>query len=111
MFDKECFIEECRAPLREQDAQEAMLELVARVMSEPEKIVQALGEPNRAGVNTLYKQDDLTVLNLCWGPGMEVKPHDHRMWAVIGIYAGREQNYFYRRSEQGLEDSNLRLRA
>ncbi|MDB5926174.1 MAG: hypothetical protein JWN13_5110 [Betaproteobacteria bacterium] len=102
MFDKECFIEECRAALREQDAQEAMRELVARVMSEPAQIVQALGEPNRAGVNTLYKQDDLTILNLCWGPGMEVKPHDHRMWAVIGIYAGREENFFYRRSEHGL---------
>jgi predicted metal-dependent enzyme (double-stranded beta helix superfamily) len=24
-------------------------------------------------------------------------PHDHRMWAVIGIYTGREDNVFWRR--------------
>jgi predicted metal-dependent enzyme (double-stranded beta helix superfamily) len=33
---------------------------------------------------------------------MTVYPHDHRMWAVIGIYGGREDNTFYRRSLQGL---------
>lgn len=102
MFDKERFIEECRAALKEQDTQAAIRELVARAVSAPAEIMQALGEPKRAGVNTIYKTDDLTILNLCWGPGIEFKPHDHRMWAVIGIYTGREENFFYRRSDQGL---------
>jgi predicted metal-dependent enzyme (double-stranded beta helix superfamily) len=44
----------------------------------------------------------LTILNVLWGPGMSLYPHDHRMWAVIGIYSGRENNAFYRRSEAGL---------
>ncbi|HXZ44872.1 MAG TPA: hypothetical protein VEH53_08565, partial [archaeon] len=35
-------------------------------------------------------------------PGMSIYPHDHRMWAVIGLYGGREDNIFYRRSAQGL---------
>jgi predicted metal-dependent enzyme (double-stranded beta helix superfamily) len=26
-----------------------------------------------------------------------VMPHDHRMWAVIGVYTGREDNIFWRR--------------
>jgi len=26
-----------------------------------------------------------------------VMPHNHRMWAVIGIYTGREDNVFWRR--------------
>jgi len=31
-------------------------------------------------------------------PGMRmVMPHNHRMWAVIGIYTGREDNVFWRR--------------
>ena len=25
------------------------------------------------------------------------KPHNHQMWAVIGIYSGREDNIFWRR--------------
>ena len=28
---------------------------------------------------------------------MEVMPHNHSMWAVIGIYGGREDNIFWRR--------------
>lgn len=42
------------------------------------------------------------MLNVIWAPGMSIYPHDHRMWAVIGIYGGREDNTFYRRSAQGL---------
>ncbi|GMQ77487.1 MAG: hypothetical protein BMS9Abin01_2842 [Gammaproteobacteria bacterium] len=33
------------------------------------------------------------------GPNMDLHPHDHRMWAVIEIYGGREDNKFYRRSK------------
>ena len=28
---------------------------------------------------------------------MTLLPHDHRMWAVTGIYTGREDNIFWRR--------------
>ena len=103
MFEKERFIEECRAALKQRDTHAAVRELVARAVSEPKQIVRALGEPERAGVETIYKADDLTILNLCWGPRMKFKPHDHRTWAVIGIYEGCEQNVFYQRAEQGLK--------
>jgi predicted metal-dependent enzyme (double-stranded beta helix superfamily) len=102
MFDQERFIEDCRAALRERDPRGAIRELVSRAVSEPQQVIRAFGEPQRAGVNTIYRADDLTILNLCWGPQMRFKPHDHRMWAVIGIYGGRECNVFYRRSETGL---------
>jgi len=102
MFEKERFIEECRAALKESSAQEAVRELVERAVREPSGIVRALGEPLRSGVETIYRASDLTILNLCWGPRMDIRPHDHRMWAVIGIYGGCEQNTFFRRGEQGL---------
>ena len=102
MFEKECFIEECRALLRETKPQAAIRELVARAVSEPARVERALGAPRRAGVETVYKADDLTILNLCWGPGMKIHPHNHEMWAVIGIYGGREDNVFYRRNDGGL---------
>ncbi|HUF82628.1 MAG TPA: hypothetical protein VMN03_15945 [Burkholderiales bacterium] len=108
MFSTERFIEDCRAALKEKNAQAAIKELVERAVSEPRPLMQALGEPVRAGVNTLYKADDLTVLNLCWGPGMAFKPHDHRMWAVIGIYSGREENTFFRRDGTGLKQHGTR---
>lgn len=31
------------------------------------------------------------------GPAVYQLPHDHRMWAVIGTYTGREDNIFWRR--------------
>ena len=108
MFETEGFIEACRAALNEHNPQAAIRELVARAVSEPRHILRVLGEPKRAGVNKLYVADDLTILNLCWGPGMVFKPHDHRIWAVIGIYAGREENFFYRRTAEGLEKRGMK---
>ncbi len=103
MFEKERFIEECRTALKQRDTHAAVRELVARAVSDPAHIVRELGEPQRAAVETIYKADDLTILNLCWGPQMKFKPHDHRIWAVIGIYGGLEQNIFYQRAEHGLK--------
>jgi predicted metal-dependent enzyme (double-stranded beta helix superfamily) len=102
MFQKERFIEECRAALAESDPHAAVRELVARAVSDPSDIVRELGEPRRSGVETIYRAPDLTILSLCWGPRMVFKPHDHHMWAVIGIYGGREDNTFFRRSKDGL---------
>ena len=102
MFDKDRFIEECRAAMREGDARAAVKELVRSAVSNPGQVLRSLGEPKRAGFETLYRGPDVTILNLAWGPGLHIRPHDHRMWAVIGIYGGREQNIFFRRSQSGL---------
>lgn len=102
MLEKERFIAECREALKEGNPQGAVQALVARAVSQPAAVAHALGEPTESGVQTLYCADDLTILNIAWGPGVDLHPHDHRMWAVIGIYGGQEENRFYRRSESGL---------
>ncbi len=102
MFESERFISECRAALEESDVQTAINEIVKEAVSTPGQVIRALGEPQQAGVETVYRAPDLTILNVLWGPHMEIHPHDHRMWAVIGIYGGREDNTFYRRSGDGL---------
>jgi predicted metal-dependent enzyme (double-stranded beta helix superfamily) len=48
------------------------------------------------------------VLRVAWTPGMAINPHDHAMWAVIGLYGGREDNSFYRRAGGGLEPAGGR---
>ena len=45
---------------------------------------------------------DLTILNVIWGPGMNIYPHNHNMWATIGIYSGCEDNTFYQRENDTL---------
>ena len=56
----------------------------------------------RSGIETIYRGPDLTILNVCWGPRMKFHPHEHCMWAVLGIYGGCEQNTFFRRVSGGL---------
>ncbi|MEM7250316.1 MAG: hypothetical protein AAF493_02760 [Pseudomonadota bacterium] len=102
MFDVDRFVDECKQAAREADSQKAIQELVERAVSDPNAVLNGLGEPQRAGVNKLYASEDLTVLNLVWGPHMTLMPHNHEMWAVIGIYTGREDNIFWRR----LPDAN-----
>ncbi len=99
MFDQDRFIAECEAAAAE--GQPAVREVVARAVAEPDAVLARLGEPRRAGIYPLYRSKTVTILNLVWGPSMSIMPHDHRMWAVIGIYTGREDNIFWRRRPDG----------
>jgi predicted metal-dependent enzyme (double-stranded beta helix superfamily) len=104
MFDSHEFISDCRGALRESTPERAMREVVARAVAEPSAILRALGEPTRAEIQRVYHAPELTILNVIWAPYMTLMPHDHRMWAVIGIYSGREDNIFWKRvgdREQG----------
>ncbi len=97
MLDLDRFFADCQAAVAEHDSHKGVRDVVARVVSDPAAVIAALGEPQRAGINVIYRAPNLTVLNLIWGPGMSIMPHDHRMWAVIGIYTGREDNIYWRR--------------
>ncbi|MDX1431213.1 MAG: hypothetical protein R3286_02070 [Gammaproteobacteria bacterium] len=97
MLDLERFIEDCRAARAEDRSHKPVREVMARAFSNPRAVLGAVGEPERAGVSKLYHSDDLTIINVVWGPHMTLMPHDHRMWAIIGIYTGREDNIFWRR--------------
>ena len=101
MFDLERLIAECRAALAADASPRLVRESVARAVSEPASVVKGLGEPKRAEVQKLYHASDLTILNVIWGPMMTVAPHNHQMWAVIGVYTGREDNIFWRRVPGG----------
>jgi predicted metal-dependent enzyme (double-stranded beta helix superfamily) len=97
VFDQGTFIAACRAALSEAMSQQALREAMARAVSDTKAVFRALGEPGGAEMQTIHRSDDLTVLNVIWAPRMTIMPHDHRMVAVIGIYAGREDNIFWRR--------------
>lgn len=74
-----------------------MRDIVARAVSDPASLLEAIGEPQDPGVRVLHAADDLTVLNVVWSPLQITLPHNHRMTAVIGMYGGREDNLFWRR--------------
>ena len=102
MLNVEHFVTECRAALAESSPELAIKEILQRIVASPSDVQAALGTPRQGEVIPLHHERDLTILNMIWTPGMAAYPHDHRMWAVIGLYGGREDNTFYRRSPEGL---------
>ncbi len=95
MFQKDRFVEDCRRAVN--DGQKAVREVVLEAVGDPSGIISELGEPTQAGVFPLYDGGDVTVINFVWAPCMTLMPHNHNMFAVIGIYTGREDNTFWRR--------------
>jgi predicted metal-dependent enzyme (double-stranded beta helix superfamily) len=97
MFEVEQFVADCRAAQAADPSHKGVREVVARAVADPAAVIRAFGEPKRGEAQLLYHAADLTIINLIWAPRMCVMPHNHNMWAVIGIYAGREDNLFWRR--------------
>lgn len=97
MFDLDQFIADCRAAVAEDASHKAVRDIVARAVADPIAVLKGVGEPRFAGVERIYHAPDLTILNVIWGPMMTIMPHEHRMWAVIGVYTGAEDNMFWRR--------------
>ena len=95
MFNKDQFIEDCKAAVG--GGQKAIRDVVLGAVADPAGVIAALGEPDTAGVYPLYQADDLTIINFVWAPYMTLLPHNHHMFAAIGLYGGREDNVFWRR--------------
>ncbi len=100
-FEVEHLVAECREALSAEQPLTAVRDVLDRVLAHPAAVADVLGR-DEGGIESLYASPELTVLNVVWAPGMRLFPHDHRMWAAIGIYGGTEDNEFFRRSEHGL---------
>jgi len=102
-MDIERFIEDCVVASREAEAQAAVLEVLRQVIRTPRTVLTALGEPTEAGLRVLHQSTTLTIFSATWTPQMNLMPHNHLMWANIGIYTGREDNIMWRRTPKSIE--------
>lgn len=102
-FDRERFVEDCIAASRESDSQAAVREVLSRAVGDPAGVSSALGEITTAGLDVLLRSPSLTIFAAHWAPRMALPAHDHRMWALIGLYTGREDNIFWRTNGQDLQ--------
>ena len=102
-MDLERFVADCRAAHAADRSHKAVREVVARAVSAPGEVLRWLGAPQRGEVQTLFRAPELTILNVIWAPYMTIYPHNHRMWAVIGVYTGREDNIFWKRVGKKVE--------
>lgn len=104
-MDIDRFISDCVAANKESDAQAAVNEVLARAVSTPDAVLAALGDPAKAGLNVLLSSPSLTIFAATWTPQMNLMPHNHLMWANIGIYTGREDNIYWKRTSEGIKAS------
>lgn len=108
VFDVDAFVADCQDAMRDAQPRRAVREVLARAVSTPGDVANALN-PSAGGLDLLHHTDDLTIVHAVWPPGMHLYPHDHRMWATIGIYTGREDNAFYRRDGATLTASGGKM--
>jgi predicted metal-dependent enzyme (double-stranded beta helix superfamily) len=107
MFDIEELVAACQAAIDETEPLLAVRDVLERAVADPVAIAAAL-PPERGELVPLHVSDRLTVLKVVWAPGMVLGPHDHRMWAAIGVYSGGEDNRFFRRVRSTIVDSGAR---
>lgn len=108
MFDTDTLINDCLQAVRtEKEPQRAVREILLRTLQKPGPVAQAIGK-DEGGLEIYFNSPELTVLNAIWAPGMKLYPHDHRMWACIGIYGGVEDNKLYKRGAERIQLSGGR---
>ena len=101
-FDRDRFVADCVAANRESDGQGAVREVLARAARDADRVLAALGTPTAAGLDVLHRSATLTIFAAHWAPRMSLPAHEHRMWALIGLYTGREDNIFWQRTKGSL---------
>jgi predicted metal-dependent enzyme (double-stranded beta helix superfamily) len=111
MFNLQDFVGSCERFAGAPDGAEQVLELMRSAVRDPDAIKRAV-PPNDPGRDILdaplHRSATCLVFNVTLDPLIVSPPHDHRMWAVIGIYEGQENNTFYRRSGNKVDVVNRR---
>ncbi len=100
-FSVDSFLSDVHAANADAAPRHAVCEVVARAVSAPEAVEEAFGPLTRGHSTVLFRSPELLVLHIVWPPEISVEPHEHNLWAVMGIYRGVEDNTFYRRTEDG----------
>lgn len=102
-MDLDRFVADCIAANNDPHPQAAVLEVLAKAIHNPSAMLTAVGEPREADdqspasfqvANDPQRGVDATD---------DLMPHNHLMWANIGIYTGREDNILWRETPDRIE--------
>jgi len=97
MADYDALLAACTTALDDPQPRLAVRALLEEALAET--TLGYANDPPAPGIHVVHNAPALTILDVVWAPGSRILPHDHRMWAAIAIYDGREENAFFRRDE------------
>ena len=103
-FDPDRFVEACISASEDSDPLSAVRDVVLRAVSEPGALDTAFPVPlaDDEDDGVLYRAADLLVASAIFPPRFCTGIHEHRVPAVIGVWAGHENNHLFERSHRGL---------
>ncbi len=113
MFDLEKFVADCQVALDDPNPAKRVETLVGEAISDPNGVREAFAEAKsveRQGPITFaWRDTSLSVADVTTPPGLRSPAHNHKMWAVIGVYDGQEHNRFFKSQEGELIEKGERL--
>ncbi len=97
------FIAKTRQLSALENPDEAIRKLMVEYLSDIERVRQdLLRSPEQAG-DRFLRYAELFILDSWLESEFWTAPHDHGTWAVVGVYEGQEDNFFYTRKNGKLE--------
>jgi predicted metal-dependent enzyme (double-stranded beta helix superfamily) len=108
-FDADGFVAACLGALADSEPLLAIEEVVRTAVAEPGSFADAVQlplDPDDDGI--LHQSAEVTIVHVVFPSAFTTGLHDHRMPAVIGTWAGYEDNLLYRRTPIGLEHRGTR---
>lgn len=107
-FDPDDFVRSCIDALGHGDPVSSIRTAVGRAVSDPAALDATFPLPLQPGTRgALYRSPELLVTRLFFPPGFSTGLHDHTVAAVIGVWAGHEDNHMF---EHMFERSPVALR-
>lgn len=94
----------CKRALGSPDPQRR-IEMVLREAVNNPAAAQAISKRSEVGNledMAIHRSDNLTLLAVAVPPDFYAGPHNHNLWSVVGVCAGREDNQFFERQGKGL---------
>jgi predicted metal-dependent enzyme (double-stranded beta helix superfamily) len=105
VFEPAEFVLACRGAARGASPHLAIEQLLRDSLRDPDEVAGAFANniSRSAPIHELmlYVDDDVTIFRVALDPHLTSIPHDHGIWAFVGIYRGEESNTFYQRSPTG----------
>ena len=97
-----------REAVRGNDPVRAVTARLEEAIRAPDALRAALPALGDGDETLLFEEEAVSIWHCCFHPHREVPPHEHRMPAIIGVFAGVEINTFYRCDGAGLERVSTR---